>query len=176
MPLAFNEIFMAKTAELDVKTYYLYDQNWQISTKTKIIYSPFNVLKEWRTRLEDNYWSDPKKVVFIWWIYETNDPEEIEFLDKWNDAVWSLWVKLSNGKRFYNDWTHKIMSEKLKEKSKVEVQIEEKIVQTIPRKMAEMLQHKQLVTLCEEWWIALWDGDTKEMILEKLENDKHISD
>lgn len=164
---------MAKAT--DIKTYYLIDQSGNISTKTKIIYSPFNIKVEWRTRDEDNYWSDPKKVIFSWWVYETDDVEEQEFLDHWNEAVWLNWYKLSNWKRFWNDGTHKINADKPKQKVKTEIQIEEKIVQTIPKNIAEMMTHKQLKELCESWDVWVEDWDTKEKLIERLQDTKHLT-
>jgi len=167
---------MAKEiVERQIKTYYLYDQSGNVSTKTKIIYSPFNVKVEWRTRDEDNYWSDPKKIIFSWGIYETDDEEEQEFLDNWNNARWLNGFKLSNGKRFWSDTTHNIWSEKPKTKKEVKIKIEEKIVQTIPKNIAEIMTHKQLKELCESWNVWMEDGDTKEKLIERLEDNKHLT-
>lgn len=169
---------MAKATEFaeELKTYYLIDQMWQIDTKNKIIYSPFNELREWRTKQEDNYGNEPKKVTFISWIYETDSLEEIEFLDHWNEAVWARWYKLSNWRKFWNDWIHRIQAEKPKDKKK-EVVVEEKevFVQTIPRQVAEMMANAHLLKLCEEWWNPVKAWSTKEEILKVLEDGKHLT-
>jgi hypothetical protein len=54
----------AKNKKQEVVTFYLYDYNDVLDTRTKIIYSPFNVKVKGRLPSEDGF-NDPSFVTFV---------------------------------------------------------------------------------------------------------------
>lgn len=53
----------SKSKKRENVTFYLYDFNGNLDTRTKIIYSPFNIKTYGRDKSEDGY-RDPKIVTF----------------------------------------------------------------------------------------------------------------
>ena len=76
---------MAAKKETEIVTFYLYSGEGTIYKKTKRIYSPFNVMTFNPRDPKFDVIRDPKYVTFINGIYETEDEEEIMFLDLYNN-------------------------------------------------------------------------------------------
>ena len=171
-----------KTATVDKKTFYLYDYSNLLVTRAKKIYSPYNVKTLWRTPSED-YFNDPDSVEFKNGQYiadrkklgDVRFEQQLEWLGFYNPAGWQLskWKpELNqghlNGRRFKNDWIHKVHIQEMNvtPKPKVETKTEIVEMQQIPAIVAKNMNVLQLQELAWEWKVELpeniletWDAD-----------------
>jgi len=155
-------------------TFYIYNYDDNLMKRPTKIYSPFNVISEWRTPAEDTY-RNPKSVLFAWWAFllsldnvsEQVYDETKEFLS-FSNPVWgklTKWVgKAENiNWTFYNKrWVYKISMEVLNQpKAKVVTRTVKESIQQIPLIIAESMSMPQLEKLAGSWNIEL-PKDLKE--------------
>lgn len=163
---------MAKeNQQVEEKTFYLYDYSNLLVTRAKKIYSPYNVKTLWRTPSED-YFNDPDSVEFKNWIYvakrknlwDVRFEQQLEWLSFYNPTGWQLAkgkAELNqwhlNGRRFKNDWIHKVHIQELNQTPKPKVETKTEIVemQQIPAIVANNMNVLQLQELAGEWKVEL---------------------
>lgn len=163
---------MAKeNQQVDEKTFYLYDYSNLLVTRAKKIYSPYNVKTLWRTPSED-YFNDPDSVEFKNGVYvakrkdlwDVRFEQQLEWLAFYNPAGWQLTKGRAdlnqwhlNGRRFKNDWIHKVHIQELNKapKPKVETITETVELQQIPAIVANNMNVLQLQELAGEWKVEL---------------------
>lgn len=160
-----------KKDQIEEKTFYLYDYSNVLAKRSKKIYSPYNIITRGRTPSED-YYDKPDSVEFKKGQYTANRKllwnrlfdQQVEWLGFYN----TTWGQLSkgdrtlhqghlNGRRYKNDWIHKVMAEVIKTGTEVEIktEIKEVEVQQIPRIIAEGMNVKQLQELASAWNVQL---------------------
>lgn len=158
-------------------TFYLYDEEGRVHTKNKRIFSPYNTLTLWRTKQDDTY-RNPKYVTFEWGVYETDDEEEIKFLDLYNNIWWTLEIKIDweiIKKHFIWDKIHQVKRDVPSEKKKEVIIDREVEVQQIPKIVVESFTIEQLQTLCASWSINTTDCVKKEDYIKLLEESNKLS-
>lgn len=160
-------------------TFYLYDNEWNLAKKDKKIFSPFNVAKMWWPPKFEMEFDDPKYVLFVNWVYETEDTEEWKEEQSWlplyNNIWWTITVNWKN-KYFKWDWNHYVKMEAPVEVRKTVTKEVEVEVAKIPRQFAETLTVEQLKSLCEDWNVPT-DENTikKEDYIKKLDESWKIA-
>lgn len=169
---------MAKTeTEKKKVTFYLYSDEWTISTKTKRIASPFNTLTLGRTKQDDTY-RDPAYVTFQGGVYETDDEQEIEWLSLYNNVGGIIEVKVDGEiikKKFKWDGTHQVKLDAPIEKRK-EVIVEKQVeVQQLPRVVVDTFTIEQLQNLCSSWSVVTTGAIKKEDYIKLLEESNKLS-
>jgi len=174
------KVAVPKSKKQERVTFYLYDENGNLSTRNKIIYSPFNTRTYGREKSEDGYRNkngdgDARSVAFIGGVYSTEDESDIEFLDAWN-----RWARLSNGKDYIGDNVHKIKREKPNSQIETKTIVETIEKPTIPRVVVQSLTVDQLKQLASEWKVEVtlpdeFKGQVNEFIINLLEQSGHIN-
>ena len=157
-----------------MKTFYLYTEEWVLEKRSKRIYSPFNVpVMSWPPKFEMTY-NEPKSIVFINWIYETEDAEELIWLSLYNNIWWKITVDWKD-KNYKWDGTHQVKMEKIQSEIK-EINIETKVeVSKIPRVFATSLTIEQLKSLCKDWWVTINETtSTKDDFIKLLDESGNI--
>lgn len=165
-----------KTKEWTV-SFYLYSDEWTIHTKTKKIYSPFNVMTFNPRDPKFDIVKDPKYVTFINWVYETDDEEEIAFLDLYNHTGGTLEIKQNweTIKKFFKGWVNTVKREAPVEKRKERIVEKEVEVQKLPRVVVEMFTIEQLQELCKSWQVVTTGAVKKEDYVKLLEEAGKLS-
>lgn len=166
---------MAQKKEEDKDMYfYLYDYSNTLAMRSKIIYSPYNVISHWRTKSEDWY-DKPDFVTFnngIYILSRKDCPNEeiyeqrLEWLQFYNTSGGMLnkgrdGQKHLNGRRYKNDGIHIVRMEKIVEDIKTKTITETVTVQQIPFIIAQSLHIDQLEELAMSWNVEL-PADLKE--------------
>ncbi len=183
--------------QLQEVTFYLYDYANSLAQRAKKIYSPYNVKTLGRTPSED-YHDRPDFVEFKKWQYTAKRKElwniifeqQVEWLGFYNPRWWMLekwgqWQKHLNGRKYRNDWIHKVATEKIQTWPKAEIKtVTETVeVQQIPEIIAKNMNVAQLQELATAWnvelpdnLLELWDVDViKKKVLELLKESWKLS-
>jgi len=178
-------------------TFYLYDYSNTLAKKPKKIYSPYNFKTLWRVPSED-FFRNPDSAEFIRWVYVLDEdvvwPKRYEEQKEWlsfYNMIWGILTKWKweaeyiNGRRYKNDWTHIVKTEKIPTANEPVIkEVETKVsIQQIPRVIAEGMNLPQLEKLAASWNINLpkdlrewtaWEAMTK--IIEIMSEAGNISD
>lgn len=167
-----------KNKEEVLKTcFYLYNDEWTISTKIKRISSPHNTLTLWRTKQDDTY-RDISYVTFQGGVYETDNEKEIEWLSLYNNVGGTIELKVDGEiikKKFKGDGTHQVKLDAPIEKRR-EVVIEKQVeVQQLPRVVVETMTIEQLQQLCSSWSVPATGAIKKEDYIKLLEESNKLS-
>lgn len=176
-------------------TFYLYDYSWNLSTRPKKIYSPYNLQVFWRTKMEDDFkspeWSRTLDYAYFrngiytlhcdrslpWAVSPKIYDQQKEWLSMYNPQGWILdkWTEDQNWKYFKNDGTHIVKKEKVTEKKEVEIKLETKTIAQIPEIVVATMTVDQIKKLAESWNIELPSPDNdlkwreyKEVIIDTL--------
>lgn len=167
----------AKEATNWMVAFYLYSDEWTIHKKTKKIYSPFNVMTFNPRDPKFDIVKDPKYVVFINGVYETDDEEEISFLDLYNHTGGILEIKQNweTIKKFFKWWVNIVKREAPIETRKERIVEKEVEVQKLPRVVVEMFTIEQLQELCKSWQVLTTDAVKKEDYIKLLEESGKLS-
>jgi len=167
-------------------TFYLYDYSNLLVTRTKKIYSPYNVKTFSNRTASEDFYADPDSVTFKKWVYTAKLKElwkikfnqQVEWLGLYNPTGWLLakwdipshqWSK--NGLRFKNDWIHKVHIQELNKiiKPEVETVTEIKEIQQIPLIVAKNMNVLQLKELAWEWNVELPENILEWSDVEKIQ-------
>ena len=145
-------------AKQEKVSFYLYNDEGVIYTKTKRISSPYNVASFNPRDPKFDTYRNPKYVTFEKGIYETDDEEEIKWLDMYNIQWGTIEVKIDGEiikKKVSWDGIH-VVKRDLPPERRNETIIEKEVeVQQIPRIIAEKLTIEQLKELCSTWSVTV---------------------
>jgi len=166
-----------KLKEAGVTTFYLYSDEWTIHKKTKRIYSPFNVMTFNPRDPKFDIVKDPKYIDFINWVYETNDEDEISFLDLYNHTGGILEIKSGREivKKFFKWGVNVVKREAPIETRKERVVEKEVEVQKLPRVVVDTFTIEQLQELCKSWQVITTGAVTKEDYIKFLNESNKLS-
>lgn len=163
---------MAKNnTEAKTICFYLYNDEWTIHRKTKKIYSPYNIMTFNPRDPKFDVLKDPKYVTFINGIYETENEEEISFLDLYNHTGGIIEIK-QNGeivRKFFKWGVNTVKREAPIETRKERVVEKEVEVEKLPRVVVEMFTIEQLQELCKSWKVITTNAVKKEDYIKLLE-------
>ena len=152
-------------------TFYVTNPKGELKLKPVKIYSPYNILK--KNQAEQMVYIDPAFVVFNKWVYtlslneiwsELKYDQTKEFLSLYNMrggklTKWSKvdWSDIMNGKHFKWGSIMKVSTEKIKEptEKQIEIQTRDVIVNSLPLSLAETMTHVQLDILAKKWGIEV---------------------
>ena len=166
-------------ANKEVVTFYLYNSEGVLATKTKKIYSPYQTYIAWRYSKNDGYYEDPKFITFEGGVYETSDEEEISWLDMYNPEGWTV-EQTIDGRVVKKHWgwdrNHQAKRDKPKDKQN-EITIEKEVeVHRLPMTVLDGFTVEMLKWLCESWNVAIDWAIKKEDYIKLLRESNHISD